>query len=53
MTDNQLKELQQQLFFEFGRKVDIYHFEKIREVVVVEYMQVLSPTTQPLKVYKY
>jgi hypothetical protein len=52
MTSKQLEEMQQRLFFEFGHKVDIYHFENIREIVVVTHGEPLTPTN-PLKVYKY
>ena len=37
MNEENLKELQQSLFFELGHKVDLYHFERSREVVILKH----------------
>jgi len=53
MTDEKLKEIQQQLFFELNvGKIDIYHFERIKEIVVVRHGDTLEQENI-LKVFKY
>jgi hypothetical protein len=53
MTDKQLEEIQQQLFFELGQKIDLYHFEKIREIVAVRHEGLITNKEDVLKVFKY
>jgi hypothetical protein len=52
MSDEKLKEIQQQLFFEYGFKVDIYHFESNREIAVVKHGNSFA-SYNILKSYKY
>lgn len=53
MNDQQLELIQQQLFFELGvGKIDLYHFERIREIVVVRSGEILSNETA-LKTFSY
>jgi hypothetical protein len=52
MTDEQLKEIQQQMFFELGHKVDVYHFERIREIVIVKHGDPLI-MENAIKVFHY
>jgi hypothetical protein len=44
MTDEQLKQIQQELFFKLGvGKIDLHHFESVREIVVVKENEPLLP----------
>lgn len=52
MKDQQLLEIQQQLFFQLGHKIDLYHFEKIREMVIVKHGEILTPENV-IKVFNY
>lgn len=52
MGDEQLLEIQQALFFELGHKIDIYHFEKFREIAVVKHGDFLTKENL-IKVYNY
>lgn len=52
MTDQQLQEIHQQMFFEFG-KCDLYHFEKHREIVIVKQNGDIKNKEDILKIYKY
>lgn len=52
MNNKQLEEIQQQLFFQLGHKVDLYHFEKVREIVVVKHGNLLTQENV-IKVFKY
>lgn len=53
MSMEQLMNIQQQLFFEFGHKVDVYHFERIQEIVVMKHGEILTPNSKPLQVFNY
>lgn len=53
MTDEQLYEIMQQLFFELNvGKIDLYHFERIREIVVVKHGDILNQDNV-IKVFRY
>lgn len=52
MNDQQLLEIQQQMFFQLGHKVDLYHFENIREIVIVKENMPLIPENT-IKIFKY
>jgi hypothetical protein len=53
MTDQQLLDIQQQMFFQLGiGKIDLYHFPTVREVVIVKHGNLLIEQNV-LKVFKY
>lgn len=52
MTEQQLMEIHQQIFFQFG-KHDLYHFENIREIVIVKYNGNVLNKDDVLKIFKY
>jgi hypothetical protein len=53
MSDQQLQQIHQQLFFQLNvGKIDLYHFEKIREIVVVKEGMECKPENA-IKVFKY
>jgi hypothetical protein len=43
MTDEQLRSLQEQIAMQFGKKVDVYHSEINRGVIVVSHGMPLHP----------
>lgn len=52
MDNTQLLNIMQQLFFELGYKIDLYHFERISEIVIVRHGDTLSPENV-VKSYNY
>lgn len=48
----QLLEIQQQLFFEFGHKIDLYDFPRVREIVVLKHGDFFNKNNI-IKVFKY
>lgn len=52
ITFKELGEIQQQFYMEHG-KVDVYHFLKSREIVVVHAGVKLTPQVTPIKILKY
>lgn len=52
MTNEQLIQIQRELFFQLGFKIDLYHFERIHEIVIVKHGDELKPENV-VKVYSY
>lgn len=52
LTNEQLIQIQQELFFQLGFKIDLYHFERIHEIVIVKHGDELKPENV-VKVYSY
>lgn len=51
-TMEELKELQERLYWELGIKVDVYHSEKHRGVLVIPHGQSINPFNV-IKSYSY
>jgi hypothetical protein len=52
MSDEQLKEIQEQFALQFGRKVDLYHSERHRGILIVPNGLPLHPTNI-ITIYQY
>lgn len=52
MNDEQLLNIMQQLFFQLGHKVDLYHFERIQEIAIVKHGDLLT-TENLIKLFRY
>lgn len=52
MDNKQLENIMAQLFFELGHKIDLYHFENIREIVIVKHGELLK-IENVIKTFKY
>lgn len=52
MNEQQLENIQKELFFKLGYKIDLYHFPELREIAIVQANDPLIPDNV-IKSYKY